>query len=285
MISKEKPKFDPNVHQSYKAYIDQYYALDYEDMIGDQPCRFKYRNVMPNDYGLSVDEILMADDKELNRWCSLKKALEHKSENQELNEVRIFRQKAQNEEYKRKILQSLYKPLEEEEDAASINGDNQEGEDKKKRRRKKKKSSEVSAVPVADKVETAESGETKKENKKRKADNVETQADEKEEPETKKIKTKNAEENNESNQNAEKKKKRKKKNVQGNHNQSNNSGQNNDVKKEKTRKEKRKEKFQALQKAKNLAKDPVASMSDERLKAYGINPKSFKNKLKYGKPK
>lgn len=57
LISKEKPKFDPSLHPSYQEYYDQYYALDYEDMIGDLPCRFKYRQVVPNDYGLTVEEV------------------------------------------------------------------------------------------------------------------------------------------------------------------------------------------------------------------------------------
>lgn len=57
LISKEKPKFDPTLHPSYQEYYDQYYALDYEDMIGDLPCRFKYRQVVPNNYGLTVEEV------------------------------------------------------------------------------------------------------------------------------------------------------------------------------------------------------------------------------------
>lgn len=50
----------------------------------------------------------MADDRELNKWCSLKQALKYKPEHVEKNEIRIYKEKSMNEALKRKILKSLY---------------------------------------------------------------------------------------------------------------------------------------------------------------------------------
>jgi len=53
--------------------LDELYKLDYEDIIGDMPTRFKYRKVQGNRYGLRPEEILFANDTSLKQFVSLKR--------------------------------------------------------------------------------------------------------------------------------------------------------------------------------------------------------------------
>ncbi|EDO45163.1 predicted protein [Nematostella vectensis] len=104
-LNKNKPLFDPN-EKTFEEYFDEYYKLDYEDIIGDMPCRFKYRQVTPNDYGLSAEEVLKFPERELNQWVSVKKMSQYRSTEEEIRDLKKYRKLSKDEKRRRRIFTS-----------------------------------------------------------------------------------------------------------------------------------------------------------------------------------
>ncbi|XP_050445037.1 protein KRI1 homolog [Cataglyphis hispanica] len=308
LIAKKKPKFDPKQYSSYKEYFDQYYSLDYEDMIGDLPCRFKYRKVVPNDYGLSVEEILMADDKELNKWCPLRRALRYKSEHVEENDVRMYKQKAANEANKQKILKSLYinpeEKAKEEKDKAVL-----EQIDTSSKKRKRKKKIKINSPNVKfintdniSKKKIMNIAENNAENNSHGNKNDERDAQDKNvvnKNEKRKRENKLRDDDNRPDGNKPKKMKTDKAGREDSRIKTDNvninienNGKIASLSAEKSTNVRKKNKNNNSQlnkakigKRKSNNDDPMMSLGTERLKAYGISAKKFKNKLKYDNKK
>jgi len=73
LLERAKQGADDARKQLLDQMVDDYYALDYEDKVGDLPTRFKYAKVAPSSFNLSAQEILLATDAELNSFLSLRK--------------------------------------------------------------------------------------------------------------------------------------------------------------------------------------------------------------------
>lgn len=59
--------------RKFNDLMEEYYSINYEDVVGgDLYTRFKYTKTQPDDYGLTAEEILLADDAELNKYIGMK---------------------------------------------------------------------------------------------------------------------------------------------------------------------------------------------------------------------
>jgi len=117
---------------------EELYKLDYEDIVGGMPTRFKYKEVESNDYGLTTQEILFARDATLKQFVSLKNLAPY-NEQGEYNAGSKKRRKFR--EMLKQDLEANQQPEKESQDDGAVNNGEataEEPEPKKKRRRLKK---------------------------------------------------------------------------------------------------------------------------------------------------
>uniref|UniRef100_A0A914BUM9 Protein KRI1 homolog n=1 Tax=Acrobeloides nanus TaxID=290746 RepID=A0A914BUM9_9BILA len=154
IVAKKKPLFDPK-EKNFDEYFKEYYGLDYEDIIaGDLITRFKYRNVPANNFGLTAEEILSVEDKQLNAWVSVKKASQYRSEQEEKLDLIAYQRKAQNLEKKQKILGKLNQSEPSDEKKPKLSDDKPTQQKANKNKSKKKKQHASPAEPPAQVKET-----------------------------------------------------------------------------------------------------------------------------------
>uniref|UniRef100_A0A1I7TA63 Protein KRI1 homolog n=1 Tax=Caenorhabditis tropicalis TaxID=1561998 RepID=A0A1I7TA63_9PELO len=160
-LAKKKPLFNPK-EKTFEEYFNEYYALDYEDIIGDTPTRFKYRDVEANDFGLSANEILEADERQLNAWASLKKVTAYRTSQEEFFDRKAYQRKAEDVQKKKKILSTDFggkkslKRKAEEEEMVMAGEDQEEEEEEEKKKKKKKRGKKKVKVAAVEPVEEEE---------------------------------------------------------------------------------------------------------------------------------
>ncbi|CAK7355878.1 unnamed protein product [Dovyalis caffra] len=92
--SKRKRKRKMSLVQKVKEeMLEEYYKLDYEGTIGDLKTRFNYAKVNRNRFGLKTEEILDMDDKELNKYVSIKKLAPYRDNEWQVPSIKKHQQK------------------------------------------------------------------------------------------------------------------------------------------------------------------------------------------------
>ena len=130
----QEEKQESTIERKIKEKMtDDLYKLDYEDIVAGMPTRFKYRQVEPNDYGLTTQEILFARDSALKQFVSLKKMAPYREDGEFFvgsRKRRRFRDTFQHE---------MEEEYQKESEKEEVVGEPEEMNNTKKRRRKRGK--------------------------------------------------------------------------------------------------------------------------------------------------
>ncbi|KAI8368345.1 KRI1-like family C-terminal-domain-containing protein [Choanephora cucurbitarum] len=105
----EEDQLAKDKKKELKQLVDEYYKLNYEDVVGgDVFTRFKYVRTEPENFGLSNEEILLADDAALNKYMTMKALAPYRPP--EIQEVDMHRF----EKSKKKKMKELEKHIKKE---------------------------------------------------------------------------------------------------------------------------------------------------------------------------
>ncbi|GAA54131.1 protein KRI1 [Clonorchis sinensis] len=155
-LKRPKAPYDPAVDEDYEHYLDKHYKLTCEDVIpGPDPdedlfCRFSYRQVTPNDYGLSTEEVLTATTGELNSWVPINRVTAYRTEEEEQRDLRVYHSNKKLEK-KARVIASLCNP-----DAHWWPDDNASTSNKPSKKRKRSKKKRAGDAAHAQLAETTE---------------------------------------------------------------------------------------------------------------------------------
>lgn len=105
-VSKTVNDSDEAEKARLSKYLDELYNMDYEDLIGDIPCRFKYQQVEPSTYGLTLVEIMTADDKQLNSYFSLKKLAPYRPADRQAYDIQKYTSKHRVHQFRKSLKES-----------------------------------------------------------------------------------------------------------------------------------------------------------------------------------
>ena len=147
LLEEEEDKVSPEEEEAMKAaqaeadrLMDELYQLDYEDMIGDTPVRFHYTKVKPQGFGLSVEDIMQADDKDLRQFVSMKKLAPYRDHDWRVSKDKVGKFKAM-----------LQKKLKREEEEEKLSRKEQKKNRKKEKKEMEKKMKEMEEMKASKK--------------------------------------------------------------------------------------------------------------------------------------
>ena len=165
----EDPEASAMEQKLHTKLEDELYKLDYEDLIGDMPTRFKYRSVERNHYGLSTEEILFARDSTLKQFVSLKRMAPYREDGE-------YHPGTKKRKRFRQMLKTDNEELEGGDATEDVAKPEIEDDKKKKRRRQKKKggsNTDDAKEPSDEMAELEETGQSEKKKRRRRKKNGE----------------------------------------------------------------------------------------------------------------